>query len=384
MDEPDLDDVTEISSEPLLDRPPPAGRASRPVMPATPTAPPVRVAFPQAPVLPPGYGHDHRPSYPAGPELSQGPDDVMRVASLASLTLDKGKPRPAAGPRFTKLPWILLAVFVVGGGYYHYVTVRDASSTTASAPLAQTQAAGPAKPTAPSGRSLQATGYIAARAPIVLSASMSGRVDEVTVDNGQQITKGQILARVADKQIRAELGLARARVRDAQRAHQRTRMLVKAQAATPADLERAVGQVEIARAEMSVIAQKLEETRIRSPIDGTVLEVLARPGETLTVGPGEGAGVLRIANLSALVAEVDVAEAELKSVFVGQEAEVIVDAQGGATHAGAVREIAEQADRTRGTVLVKVDITTTPESNLRPGMAIQVRFKPKSSPAPAP
>ena len=307
----------------------------------------------------------------------------MRVANLAGLTLDKNKPvarKPL--PKFTTLlPWILLVVFMVGGGIYHYVTVRDAAEGAGSRPAAAVNNA--ADPTAkPASTSvLVATGYVAARAPIVLSATTSGRVDEVTVDSGEHIKKGQILAKVADRQIRAELGLARARVRDAQRAQTRTRMLVKAQAATPADLERAVGQVEIARAEMQVIAQKMEETRIRSPIDGTVLEVLARPGESLTVGKGDEAGVLRIADLSALVAEADVAEAELRSVFIGQQAEIVVDAQGGATHVGVVREIAEQADRTRGTVLIKVDIEATADSALRPGMAIQVRFKPRAPPA---
>jgi hypothetical protein len=116
-----------------------------------------------------------------------------------------------------------------------------------------------------------------------------------------------------------------------------------------------VGAVEVARAEMRVIEQKLDETKIRSPINGTVLEVLAHPGEALTAGPNS-AGILRIADLSALIAEVDVSETDLKAVHVGQEAEVSSDAQPGHEYRGIVREIAEQADRARGTVLVKVDI----------------------------
>jgi HlyD family secretion protein len=174
-------------------------------------------------------------------------------------------------------------------------------------------------------------------------------------------------------------------------------MLVRAQAATPADQERAVGAYEYASAEYGVARQKLDKTRIKSPINGTVLEVLAHAGESLTPGPSGSAAVLRIADLSLLIAEVDVAEAELKSVYVGQETEVTSEAQRGHTYKGVVREISEQADRARGTVLVKVDIVgeQTPDdgtaptegsaeppkpetpaktTGLKPGMAVQVRF----------
>ena len=280
-----------------------------------------------------------------------------RLARLQVLSLERPAHTPTASSRpsrvFVLLPWFLLGIVVSGGGFYHVQTVRDLEqrATRAAAP----QPAVAATPE-PSAGVLLASGYIAAKAPITLSATASGRVKEVTVEVGDSIAKGQILARLADDAVRAELSLATARVRDASRLHGRTAMLVKAQAATRAELERSFGAVEVARAEMKVIEQKIDEMKVRSPINGTVLEVLARPGESLTAGQNESAAILRIADLSALIAEVDVAEAELKHVFVGQDAEITSEAQRGHTFKGVVREIAEQADRARGTVLVKVDV----------------------------
>jgi multidrug resistance efflux pump len=171
-------------------------------------------------------------------------------------------------------------------------------------------------------------------------------------------------------------------------------MLVKAQAATPADLERAVGQVEVAAAEMHVINQKLEQTRVRSPINGTVMEVLVRSGESLA---GEKHGILKIADLSALVAEVDVAEGELKNVYIGQQAELTTDSQRGRVYKGQVRDIAEQADRARGTVQVKLDILPeaaepggagsaagSAAAGSGAGMAVQVKFIPREPPPSPP
>ena len=74
------------------------------------------------------------------------------------------------------------------------------------------------------------------------------------------------------------------------------------------------------------------------------------------MGQNQAAAIVRIADLSALIAEVDIAEGELKNVQMGQEAEVTTESQRTRTYRGVVREIAEQADRARGTVLVKVDI----------------------------
>jgi RND family efflux transporter MFP subunit len=297
-----------------------------------------------------------------------------RIASLAALRLDKGPAgAPAPARRSSKLPWILLVLVTTAGGYYHHVTVRAAR--TATPPGAAPPAAPPgARTTANAG--LLASGYLAARAPIVLSAGTGGRLAALEVDNGDRVEKGQVVAVLADGTLRAELELARARLRDAQRSHQRVRTLASAEAATLSDVERALGQVEIAQAEVRVIEQRLDDTRIRSPIAGTVLEVLARPGEALVAGPGQAAGVLRIADLSGLVAEVDVNEGELGRVRLGQEAEVIGDAQRERAYRGVVREIAEQADRSRGTVLVKVHIAAAADGALRPGMAIQVRFGP--------
>lgn len=312
------------------------------------------------------------------PDVTPAPDDAAmkdRLASLAALRLDKG---PAAAPapatRSSKLPWILLVLVTTAGGYYHHVTLRAAR--TAAPPVSAPSAATPGARTTANAGPLLASGYIAARAPIVLSAGAGGRLAELAVDNGDRVEKGQIVAVLADGTLRAELELARARLRDAQRSHQRVRTLASAEAATRSDVERALGQVEIAQAEVRVIEQRLDETRIRSPIAGTVLEVLARPGEALAAGPGLAAGVLRIADLSGLVAEVDVNEGELGSVRLGQEAEVISDAQRERSYRGVVREIAEQADRSRGTVLVKVHLAATADGALRPGMAIQVRFGP--------
>ena len=342
---------------PMPFAPPPASYTTGPFeRPFTPPDP-AQVTGPFLPV-------ERRTAYTPAPfaPIAPNPGDVAmnaRVARLAGLSLDRGSPQSVVAaarpsrPWLTILPWALLVIVIGGGAYYHVTTVQALKDASTAQPVA----AAPTVAAKPSGGdSLLASGYVAAKVPIVLSATMAGRLAEVRVDEGDAITKGQILAVISDGALQAELSLANAKLRDASRQLSRTQKLVAAQAATPSDLEKAVGAVEVAQAETRVTQQKIDESKIRSPIDGTVLEVLTHQGEAITIGPSQSAGILRIADLSLLVAEVDVAEAELKRVHVGQFAELTSESQHGHTFRGVVKDIGQQADRARGTVLVKVDI----------------------------
>jgi RND family efflux transporter MFP subunit len=280
--------------------------------------------------------------------------------------------RPAAP---IKLPWVLI-VLVVAGGAYYIKTQKGSSATTTTTDKGSGSAIISTEPT---HSSLLASGYIAAKAPIVLSAKVSGPLKSLKVEAGAVIKQNDIVAQVSDTDARSALALANAHVRDKQRTVARTKKLVAATAATPVQLEQAMGELDIARAEASVAAQKLDDTRIRSPIDGTVLEILIRPGEAVT--PAQG--VMRIADLNSLRAEVNVAEGDMHQVYIGQNCEIVTEAQRDRKLKGVVREVAQTTDKARGTVEVKVDLERITDGSLKPGMAVQVRFLPKEeTPAP--
>ncbi len=321
------------------------------------------------------------PQRQSQPHIQQAdPEHQRRLAALAGLSLDKDPQRMMPTQPFTpvsrssKLPWFLLALVSVGGGIY-IATRSPEQGPPVTAPAVATNT----NQTASYGE-LVTAGYIAAKAPIVLAASSGARLTEVRVDTGDRVEKGQIVAVIDAGSLRAELRLANARLNAAQKTAKRARTLLNAGAGTASELDTALSQVNIEAAQVGVMKQKLDETQIRSPLTGTVLEVLARAGESLKAPAGESPGIMRIADLSALVAETDISEADLKQIHLGQPAEVSTDAQRGQIYKGTVREISEQADRSRGTVLVKIYIDPVQDSVLKPGMAIQVRFiKPKEA-----
>jgi membrane fusion protein (multidrug efflux system) len=253
--------------------------------------------------------------------------------------------------------------------WMRYRAARPSSgAATTSASGVRTQVV---QPTGPISQNLQAAGYVAARTPITVGTPIGGQIKKVLVENGETVKANQLIAQLNDSQARAEMSLARAKAAAAERVLRRTRKLYEAQAATPADLDRAQGELEVARASTIPLSQRIGQSKIVSPVDGTILDVLAHPGEIL-VG---NAGVVKVADLRDMVAEVDVNESDLPSVHRRQPVDLTSEAYPDHTYQGTVSEIAATADRARGTVQVKVELKV-PDGSLRPGMSVKASFKP--------
>jgi RND family efflux transporter MFP subunit len=193
----------------------------------------------------------------------------------------------------------------------------------------------------------------------------------VKVQNGDKVKKGQIIVLLDDSATLADLSLARAEVRDQERQLATTMNLFKAQAATTVDVGKARGQVEIARAKLRPIEARLDQAKIRMPVDGTILEVLLNTGEAVQ----PNAAVVKVADLSQLMAEVDINEADLVKIRRDQAVDVTSDAFPDKQYKGVVREIAGTADKAKGTVTVRVDLQV-PDLSLRPDMSVKCSFLP--------
>ncbi|MCX7719271.1 MAG: efflux RND transporter periplasmic adaptor subunit [Candidatus Sumerlaeaceae bacterium] len=152
-------------------------------------------------------------------------------------------------------------------------------------------------------------------------------------------------------------------------------------------LDAARAELAAAKAAVEVAELNLEDTVIRAPRDGTILEKLIEPGELVTpqsFGGSRGARteLLSLADLSDLQVEVDINEADFAKVFMGQPAKVTLDAYPDKSYEGRVREIAPEANRTKATVQIKVQILN-PDGLVLPEMSARVDLL-QGSPASSP
>ena len=130
---------------------------------------------------------------------------------------------------------------------------------------------------------------------VTLGTPLSGRLAEVKVRPGEMVERGQLLASLDLRPLRAEvqraeavLAAAQARRADAQRAWQRARDLYDREVLSTTELQaaevrhdRAEAAWQRARAELTRARLDLEYARLRAPWDGLVVDRLAEPGETL-------------------------------------------------------------------------------------------------------
>ena len=252
---------------------------------------------------------------------------------------------------------------------------------------------------------VKATGEITPEKKVQISAKVVGEIINLPVVEGQEVRSGQLLLEIerdlyeaARNQARAALRQAEVSVRrqevqlaDAERNMRRTKELiadglVSQEALDAAQLQLDTAAVEIEAQQHSVdqyrsALQRTEDdlarTTIRSPMDGVIIQLNAEQGETVVPGSTNlpGSVIMTVADMSILLAEVDVSEVDVVNVELGQEAEITVDALGTDPQKGRVVEIATSGrkDPAQGTIRFAVKVAIDdPHPSLRPAMTAKV------------
>jgi HlyD family secretion protein len=142
-------------------------------------------------------------------------------------------------------------------------------------------------------------------------------------------------------------------------------------------------QVQQAQGTLDYNQTQLDNTIIRAPIDGTILERNVEKGEFVTTGfvgdKGAKGYVVSMANLRELDVELDINQNDFGKLGPTQAGIVTTDAYPDRKYEGAIREISPEANRQKATVQVKVKVIN-PDDYLRPEMNASVAFYSKDKP----
>ncbi|MCX7753326.1 MAG: efflux RND transporter periplasmic adaptor subunit [Blastocatellia bacterium] len=193
----------------------------------------------------------------------------------------------------------------------------------------------------------------------------------------QQLAERGVVERQALDDARARYEMARAAHRAAQESYELVRIGPRPEhvALARAEVQQAEAAVRLARAQ-------LEHTLIRAPISGTVLDRYVDVGEMVTIGftsdRGAKQALVSLADLRDLQVELDVSEADIARVELGQSAQIVPDAYPQRRYRGVVEYIAPIADRQKATIRVKVKVLD-PDEYLRPDMSAKVTFYEKGT-----
>lgn len=143
------------------------------------------------------------------------------------------------------------------------------------------------------------------------------------------------------------------------------------------DIDAMKAQVLQARGVLAFDQDQLDNTIIRAPIDGCVLERAVEEGEYVTTGfvgdKGAKGYVVTLADLNDLQVELDISQNDFARLHLGQDGVVTTDAYPDRKYDGKLIEISPKANRDKATVQVKVQILH-PDMSLRPDMNASVAF----------
>ncbi|HEU6453083.1 MAG TPA: efflux RND transporter periplasmic adaptor subunit [Gemmatimonadaceae bacterium] len=248
-----------------------------------------------------------------------------------------------------------------------------------------------------------ATGALAPLDTVYVGTEVSGVVDVVTADYNDRVVKGQVLAVVNTDQLRAQIQQSRASLAVARAAVQqaaatlaetvpqaaRAESLFKRAMISPQDVESAraararadaahasaIAQVAGAEAALEVQQTALRKATIRAPISGIVLERDVERGRTVTAAFQTPVLFVLAADLARMTLSLDIDEADIGQVAVGQTAEFSVDAYPDRVFTANVRSVRNAAKTVEGVVTYQAILdVANPELLLRPGMTATARI----------
>jgi len=138
-----------------------------------------------------------------------------------------------------------------------------------------------------------------------------------------------------------------------------------------------LGQIEQARGALAYAQDQLDNTIIRAPVTGTILDRNVEKGEFITTGfvgdKGAKGYIVTMADLNDLQVELDISQNDFPKLGPKQKGTVTTDAYPDRKYQGVIEQVSPEADRAKATVQVKVQVLH-PDDYLRPDMNATVAF----------
>jgi len=246
--------------------------------------------------------------------------------------------------------------------------------------------------------SLSIVGNLIGAATVEVAPKAGGRLQTVSVRLGDQVRRGQTIAKVEDREMQEQ-------VRQAEASHQVSEATIRAREAdlklAETSVERsrnlfgrqllprqtlddaearytaAVAQVDLATAQLAQNASRLQELRINlgnttvtSPVNGFVSQRLVDPGAWVS----QNVPVVTVVDISSLRVVANIVEKDLRLMNVGDPAKVEVDAYPGEIFKGRIARVSPILDPATRTAAMEVEVPNT-GFRLKPGMYAKVNLQ---------
>jgi RND family efflux transporter MFP subunit len=303
---------------------------------------------------------------------------------------------------------LVLLVALAGGTWYLYGPNDTAAAPASGAPEGRggagrgRGAVAMTVETAAAGRHeitdfITVVGNLVGDATVDIGPRVAGRIEAVHVKLGDRVERGQVVAKVEDRELRQQISQVQANlelnkatvvarendVKVTAAAFERARMTEERGLISKAALEEsesrqnsAASQVTMAQAQLAATLARYEElkitlsnTSVLSPVDGFVGRRNLDPGAFA----GTNTAILSLVDISTVRLIANIVEKDFKRVERGADAVVEVDAFPGERFTGQVSRVAPVFDPATRTATIEIEVAN-PGFRLKPGMYARVRL----------
>jgi membrane fusion protein (multidrug efflux system) len=202
-----------------------------------------------------------------------------------------------------------------------------------------------------------------------LAADKDGQVEWIGPHEGQEVIKGQLLAKIDASALKAALDHAEASFNLADKIYQRRKLLFEKEVIAQEELDKSEAERAFALSNLKQVRTEYERGFVHAPINGIVNQFYVDAGEFV----GRGAPIADVVDMDKLKINVNVPELDVRYLQAGQQVLVTVDAFPDKQLPGTIDFVAYKADQATKTFDVRVEIDNT-DHTIRPGMVARVAF----------
>lgn len=216
---------------------------------------------------------------------------------------------------------------------------------------------------------LEAVGSTSARNSVDIASEVDGRIVELHFSEGQAVEQNQVLVTFDQRQARADLQVAEARLTDAQAKYDRATLLQNSQSIAAATVDELRASLAIARANIQAARTRLDNLQITAPFDGVVGLRDVSVGAYLNAGDT----ITTLDSLAQMQMRFDVPQRFISQLQLGQEVEIGAGASAGAGERfnGEITELGSRVDPLSRTLTAQARIEN-PDGRIRPGQFLNV------------
>src|SRR5437016_160853 len=271
----------------------------------------------------------------------------------------------------------LLIIGLVGQGIFSGCKPSTAEPTKEATPPVAVQVVQPRR--GPITRNITLPGNVLAYQQATLYAKVAGYLKTITVDKGDRVKEGDLIADIEVPEMLADLARYKAEVAVAELDYKRLSESQKKlpDLVVPQTVDNAKGKLDVAKASLERTETLLGFAKIAAPFSGVITKRLVDPGAFIPAATSgsaaQNAAIVTLTDFNRVRVQVAVPELETSLIAKDQPVKLTVDGLPGRNFDGKITRFSYTLDEATKTMLAEIELPN-PKLELRPGMYASVKI----------